>query len=169
MWVQALFCAGMAVAAAFDLRQRRLPNRLNLALLLAGLGVRVMMGGPPALGAGLVGAAAGLALLLLPFAAGWMGAGDVKLAVAIGAWLGPGGVLAATLLGLAGGGLLALVILWRGGRSLRREVGHNLRFALLTQSAPEVPRRAREHTIPLAVALSAAAALVMIFAGGIHG
>lgn len=167
MW-EGAFVAGMAIAAGFDLASRRVPNRLTIGLFASGLLARMWLGGAGEVGWGLAGAGVGLALLIVPFAAGWMGGGDVKLAGAIGAWLGPAGVAWAVLSGLAAGGLLALVTLAVGGAALRGEVATNLKNAWLAQRVPVVGRRPAGKRVPLAVALAAAAVGVLVHAGGLH-
>lgn len=164
---QAVFVAGMLAAAGSDLRRRRVPNRLNLAILAAGLGARALDGGIGSVGLGALGAALGLALLIVPFAARWIGAGDVKLVAAIGAWLGPAALVPALLLGLVGGGLVAAAMAVAGGAALRAEVFGNVKAALVTMNAPHAPRRRRAQLVPLALPLGAAALLV--FFGGFHG
>ena len=76
------------VAAAVDLRTRRIPNLLTAPLLLAGWVCAVFLGGF----AGLADAAAASFLLGLPFVLLFVfaggGAGDAKLMAALGAWLG---------------------------------------------------------------------------------
>ena len=65
-WANMVFVVGMAAAAAFDWRHRRIPNWLNLAICVVGLGVRgASFGGAGAL-ASLGGAAVGLAILIAP-------------------------------------------------------------------------------------------------------
>jgi prepilin peptidase CpaA len=66
-----------------------------------------------------VGWAVGFILFLPLFALKGMGAGDVKLLAAIGAWLGPLGALWTGLYGAVVGGVMALVFIL-GGHSLRR-------------------------------------------------
>src|SRR5262245_36842504 len=99
MVAESLFVVGMAVAAACDLRSRRIPNEVTVSILLLGLVARGLGGGPTELVWGLAGAATGLTSLLLPFGARWLGGGDVKLAAAAGAWLGPRGALLTVLFG----------------------------------------------------------------------
>lgn len=102
----------MGLALGWDVRTRRIPNRLTLAGLALGLLLRVPLG----LEAGLLGlAGAGLALLVaFPlFALGGIGGGDAKLLVVAGAFLGPEGLFVAGLAAAALGGLMAIVAVAR--------------------------------------------------------
>jgi prepilin peptidase CpaA len=103
--------AGWAVYT--DFRYRRISNRLTLGVAASALAARLVLGGPEAGLAGLEGWVLGAALLILPFALGWMGAGDVKLLAGFGALGGPQFVLQAALLGSIAGGAIALVYLAR--------------------------------------------------------
>ena len=96
----------------------------------------------------------------------WVGAGDVKLLAALGAWLGPTATFWACLYGLAGGGLLAIALAVAGGAEVRRSVTTNLTTSFLTLSTPDAPRRAKSLTVPLAVPLAIAASAVFISSGG---
>jgi prepilin peptidase CpaA len=95
-------------ACIWDLRTRRIPNVLTLGAAAAALLFHVLTGG---LHGGLASAAGwvvGMATLFVAFALGGMGAGDVKLLGAIGAWIGPmDAVWLALYTGIAGG-LLAV-------------------------------------------------------------
>jgi prepilin peptidase CpaA len=80
-------------AAVHDWRTRRIPNLLNLILLLTGLGVSAAGMWRVGLGSAALGMLAGFVLTLPLFLLGAVGGGDVKMLTALGAWLGPWGVL----------------------------------------------------------------------------
>src|ERR1700712_5312128 len=84
--VAALACA--SVAGVYDLRTRRIPNKLTLPAIFAGLLLHLIIGSPAEMGwAALAGLIAG-GIFLLFFLAGGMGAGDVKLMTAVGCLVG---------------------------------------------------------------------------------
>jgi prepilin peptidase CpaA len=99
-----------AVGCAIDLRTRRIPNVLTfgaaVAALAFSLATRGLAGGLESL----VGFLVGAALMLVPFALGGMGAGDVKLLGALGAWLGPADAIWLSLYTGMCGGVIALVV-----------------------------------------------------------
>lgn len=80
-----LFISGLS--AFFDLRLRRIPNWLIGFGLLSGITLNAIQGSAQLVGS-VVGFAVGVAVLVLPFAFGWMGAGDVKFFGVVGALLG---------------------------------------------------------------------------------
>jgi prepilin peptidase CpaA len=105
--------AALVIAAGSDLRSRRIPNSLTLPLALSGL---LLAGLPSSRAEGAIsfgGAAAGLGVgLAVPFvffAIGALGAGDVKLLAAVGAWVGVKPILIIMLAAAIIGGVLAVV------------------------------------------------------------
>ena len=107
---------GLAVIASVgDLRTGRVPNVLTFGAAAVGVCYSAVQGGISGLGSSVLGLFLGVAVFLPLFALGGMGAGDVKLVGAFGAWLGPMGVLWAAMWASLAGGVLALVIAsWRG-------------------------------------------------------
>lgn len=113
--LDAVIIAIVTVACFFDLRTRRIPNALTFGAAIAGFAFAGAVNGLNGLGMSLAGWAVAVALFLPFFLLRGMGAGDVKLLGAIGAWLGPAGALAtAFFTALAGGVLALLVVLARG-------------------------------------------------------
>lgn len=107
--------AVLAVATFTDLRSRRIPNWLVLPFLAAGLGISGWLYGWRGLGQSAEGMLLGLVVFGVLHLMGGMGAGDVKLAAAIGAWVGPRQlVLALVVTGLAGG-VMAMAWALRAG------------------------------------------------------
>lgn len=92
-----------------DVRARRISNRLNLALVLAGLAISGINGGLQGLADGALGLGVGLGILIPFYVMGALGAGDVKFMAAIGTWLGPAGSLYALVGGVVLAGLFACV------------------------------------------------------------
>lgn len=77
------------LAATTDLWRFKVYNALTLPTLGLGLIAALALGGWAGLGASLLGAGFGFGILVVFFALGGVGAGDVKLLTAVGAWLGP--------------------------------------------------------------------------------
>src|ERR1035441_657089 len=100
--------AVLGVATVTDLRSRRIPNWLVLPFLVAGFVVSGWLHGWQGLGQSVAGAALGLAIYGFLFWMGGMGAGDVKLCAAIGAWIGPGQLLIALVIAGMAGGIMVL-------------------------------------------------------------
>lgn len=100
--------AVLGAATYTDLRSRRIPNWLVLPFLGMGVLVSCWSHGWHGLGQSLSGAGLGLLLFGIFFMAGGMGAGDVKLCAAIGAWIGPSQLLIALVLTALVGGVMAL-------------------------------------------------------------
>jgi len=105
-----LLLALLVAAAVIDVRTYRIPNLLTGPGMLAGLVASTLAAGSPM--TGFLNGAAGLfaaLLLLLPLhALRAIGAGDVKLAAACGAFLGWPDILPALFFIVVAGGVMAL-------------------------------------------------------------
>lgn len=106
--------AAALVAAVFDVRRFCVPNVLTGSLAVLGLMFHASVG--EGLTHGLSGVAVGLGLLLIFYIVGVMGAGDVKLLAAVGAWIGAGNTLYVFCVAGVGAGIYSLVVLGCQGR-----------------------------------------------------
>jgi len=140
--IVALAVALAVTAAVFDVRERRIPNRLTYPAMIIGPVVQGLFFGWKGLLVSLAGGLIFGGFFLLFYLVRAMGAGDVKLAAAIGFMVGlPAGlqVMFATALS---GGLFAIIQMLRGGRffaTLRSTASvaqHHVRRGL--ESHPEV-------------------------------
>jgi len=129
--IDSVLLAVVALAAALDLRTRRIPNWLTVSAFALALVLRAIMGVDPFLG-GLTAAGVAFLLCLPVFALGGLGGGDVKLLTAVGAFLGMDrlwGALAATAIA---GGVFALVTVIR--RRRLKETAWN--FYMISKKLP---------------------------------
>ena len=107
----ACLLAFLAVVAVVDLRTRRIPNWLTVTAAALALALNFSrLGGHGVLASG-AGLLTGVAAFLPLYLTGGFGAGDIKAMGAVGAFLGPKGVLIASVWTLLVGGLCALVVL----------------------------------------------------------
>jgi prepilin peptidase CpaA len=158
----ATFTLFLAWACRCDLRARRIPNNVVASLVLSGVGYALATMSPvAALEHALGGGALGLALWLPFWMVRMLGAGDVKLAAALGTWLGTAGVVEASLLGAVGGGVLAVWALARHGglaAGATRFAGWMLASRITGRVAPELTPVERRIPYGLAIAAGGAAA-----------
>ena len=108
----------VVMAMVTDLRSRRIPNALTFTAFGAAVVVRVVFQGWSGLGLALAGAVLAPGVLLLVHLGKGLGMGDVKLAAAVGAFLGPMMAVAAMLCAAVIGGVLAIALLMRRGQLL---------------------------------------------------
>lgn len=174
----------LGVAVCTDLIAGRISNKLILsgmagalsfqAVAGGGYGVLSAAAGGIGLSAAFAGMAVGFAALFPLYLLRAMGAGDVKLMMVVGAFLGPLQTLGAVVLTFVAGGVLALAMaLWQ--RSLGQMLT-NLRFMLTTSvvraAGGSSPRfEPLQHTagrMPYAVAIAAGTLLqlVLVRSGG---
>jgi len=112
-WIPAMLVA--IGAGVFDWRYRRIPNWLTVSGFAAGVAVNTILYRWPGLKAALLGTLLGLGLPLPFVLLRSLGAGDWKLAGALGACLGPRQLLSVLVGTILVAGVMALaVIVWKG-------------------------------------------------------
>lgn len=112
----AIMVPGILWASWIDYKERRVPNWLNVAIACAGFAAQSWFFGWAGLGWGMLGLLVGFGVLILPWLMHGMGAGDVKLMMAIGVWLGPALTLWSFLVGALVGGVIAVIMIVSSGR-----------------------------------------------------
>jgi prepilin peptidase CpaA len=152
----AVFTLLLGTACVYDVRTRKIPNWLVVALAISGLTYSVLAApGPRGLIPSVLGLLVGLAIWLPSWLFRLLGAGDVKLFAAACTWLGARGALEGAILAAFAGGVLALIwmLRYRGLRGSALTVwAASVHPKSLIQpvtgvsSAPALP-----YTVPLAI------------------
>ncbi|MBC7186084.1 MAG: prepilin peptidase [Calditrichaeota bacterium] len=142
------------LAAYYDWRWRRIPNWLTYPAAAVAIGVRLLLGGAGAATQGAVGLAIAFVIMAALFAGGIMGGGDVKLAAALGGWIGWQAIPRALFyMALLGAGLsLAMVAAAHRARSMDG--------ARDDEELAKVERR--RMTVPYGVAIAGGAVLALV-------
>jgi prepilin peptidase CpaA len=180
-WPLTFICAAMIVAAVIDGWKLKVPNWLTFPLILSGWGLGALHSfglleatGNGGIGASLVATAIGFFLLFPVYAIGGMGAGDVKMQMGFGAWVGsfygmravegvhPGAgwiLVSAFCLAVVIGGVLAMgMILLRGQlranlNNTRAILGDLLGAGVTAAADKAAKRKSRMHLLPYGIPL----------------
>jgi prepilin peptidase CpaA len=114
-----------ALAANFDIRVRRIPNKLVGFMFVGGIILHLVIGGPAQAGWSVAAALIGGAVFMVFHLAGGMGAGDVKLMAALASVAGINNVKNLLVGTVLMGALCAIVLaIWR--KALRRTLSNLL-------------------------------------------
>jgi prepilin peptidase CpaA len=176
-WPLVVICVGMLAAAIIDWWKFKVPNRLTFPLIFSGWLVGLLndfsvlpYGGDGGLGASLAGTFVGMGLLLPIYAIGGMGAGDVKMTMGFGSWIGafygfgePHAlwvIFYAFCFGAIAGGVIATVMIFVRGQyqrniaHVREIVGDMFTSSGIGEVAEKAnQRRSRWHRLPYGVPL----------------
>lgn len=116
----------LSAAFVLDVRYMLIPNRLTVSSLAAGSVFHALTGGLQGFAFALSGAAAGFAVLLLLYGVKAVGAGDVKLFAALGAWIGPSDVWQCAVYAVLIAGAYGIVLLTLQRPFVRRRMAVNM-------------------------------------------
>ena len=153
LWVAAPVVVLVSAAARADVRTRTIPNRLTFPALLLGLAVHGALGGAEGLKSSLTGMLVAGGVLLPGWLFRWMGAGDVKLMAAVGAWLAWPQALIAVLASLVMGGVISLIVALRKGLLRQALVGAAVIGAAALARSPVTPPVTTGVRFPFALAV----------------
>jgi prepilin peptidase CpaA len=180
-WPLTFICAAMIVAAVIDGWKLKVPNWLTFPLILSGWGLGVLHSfgllestGSGGIGASLAATWLGFFLLFPLYAIGGMGAGDVKMQMGFGAWVGafygmravdgvhPGAgwiLVSAFCLAAVIGGVLALAMIVVRGQlrnnmtNARAILGDLLGSGVGGAADKAAQRKPRMHLLPYGIPL----------------
>ena len=160
----------LAVAVGFDLRSRRIPNVISGPALLVGLVLNAALSGTAGLLVSLGGAALSIGILILPFAAGGIGGGDVKMMGAVGAFVGPRIAVMGLVIGMIIGGAIMSVHLARLGRLRETLASLTSMVAVAATTRSLEPMTVRTDTVsavslPYSVPLALGTVVALFLAG----
>lgn len=162
----------LGVAVYTDLRERRIPNKVTMPGLLLALALASFLEGGFPLGA-LAGAGLALAITFPLVALGGIGAGDAKLLTAVGAFVGPGGLLSVFIYGGLAGGVLAMANAVQRGAFLGILVNMKnllLHWVTLGRGGQRISLNSPgAQTIPYALPIAAGALLTWFFPFSVGG
>ncbi len=194
-WPLTFVCAAMIVAAVIDGWKLKVPNWLTYPLILSGwsLGVLHSCGllestGSGGIGASLAATALGFLLLFPLYGIGGMGAGDVKMQMGFGAWIGsfyglraaegihPGAgwiLVYAFCLAAVIGGVLALGMIAARGQlktnlnNTRAILGDLVGAGVATAADKAAQRKSRMHLLPYGIPLCLGFVSYLIYLHGV--
>ena len=163
--------SAMAVAisaATTDVRSRRVPNALVVSAACLGVALNCWSDGLGGITVSLAGGVVGLALFMPFFLAGGMGGGDIKLCAALGTFLGPIGIVQASLAAAVAGGLCAVFVAVRRKRlraTLRRmcELSFGTQVDDGTDSTTPAWSQPGALSIPYAIPIAAGTLFAVFF------
>ena len=161
--IPGIVAVGVSLAACVtDIRSARIPNALTLTAAVAAVAFHLLVRGPRAGAASVAGWFVDVLLFAPFFVVGGLGAGDLKLLGAVGAWLGPWpAVHVALYTALAGGVMAAGLALSHGyAKTAFRNLGFILtswRFGIGTvpgMTLEDSPGPRLAYALPIAVGTS---------------
>ncbi len=158
----------LVIATITDIRYQKIPNRLTYPAVLVALIIHTVMNGTDGLVFSAEGLGLGIAIWLLLYLAGKMGAGDTKLMGAVGAFVGPMNVLIASVFTAVIGGIYALVLLAMHGylKETAKRFWGMLKGTVLTRKLDYEPPPDRANAPKLCYGIAIAVGTLLCLARG---
>lgn len=166
MMLLIILAALLMISAMTDIKWKKIPNALTFPVMLIGLFAHGFMSGASGFLYSIEGLFLGLALLIVFYFMGMMGAGDVKLMGAVGSILGPSGVFKAFLFTAIAGGIYAIIVLAYNGQlvGFMKRIALSLKLSLMTRGPTLVPNEGKASPILCyGIAIAVGTSLSMVF------
>jgi prepilin peptidase CpaA len=166
VWTSIVLLSVSAICVVTDLKRRKIYNNIIFPSLIFAFVYHSVTGGWQGAAQSLLGFIVGLAILLIPYLMGGMGAGDVKMLALVGALKGAGFVLAASVYMALFGAVIALgVLLFHDGfRNRLRYIGFVL-TCLQLRMLPNLRGHWTGGTYPYGVAIAGGTAVCFVLKG----
>ncbi|MFC0561247.1 A24 family peptidase [Halalkalibacter alkalisediminis] len=154
---QVILLIVLAIVAAIDIKQRKIPNFITFPLMIAGVCFSFIQGSYIGAGFSLLGIVLAFLLFFLPYAFGTLGAGDVKLMMGIGSWIGSSMIVFNGITVMIVGGVLAsLSLAIKVHPTYPIKLIKGLFFAIILKDLENFLKGVKEHStdsIPYGVAI----------------
>lgn len=158
----------LALAVREDALRQRVPNVLNACALGVGIAMAFLAAGWSGVATAIGGALVGCAALMPFYLLRGMGAGDVKLMGATGAFLGPNSALLAAAMALVAGLVLALgVVLLQARRTDTAAAAPAAVRASVAWRAAAALSILRHERFPYAAAIGVGVVMALWLQGGV--
>jgi Flp pilus assembly protein protease CpaA len=146
-------------AAAFDIARSKIPNFITFSALLLGVLLGALRGGWLGLSEALLGGILPFLLTFWMYFFRWLGAGDIKLYMALGALGGWHYGVEVVLVSLLIGGIIAFFVLTVRGRLIPffKQIYRFVLTRWVKDLEPEPLLRGPTHTFPFAIPIGLAA------------
>ena len=146
----------MIVAVAWDLKKQKIPNFITAPLMLCGLAYHGITGGFSGVSFSFIGIIAGIAIFIIPYILGGMGAGDAKLMGGAGALIGAKGAIISGVFSILIGliyAIILLVIYGKYGITFLKSSGTLIKTLFFTRQWIYIPPESEEKRPTLCYAL----------------
>jgi len=158
----------LTLSAITDIKWKKIPNALTFPVMIIGLTVHGFKSGGSGFIYSIEGLFLGLALLIVFYFMGMMGAGDVKLMGAVGSIMGPAGVFKAFLFTAIVGGIYALFVLAYHGQlaGFMKRFALSVKLSLMTRGPTLVPNENESkasRALCYGIAIAAGTSLSILF------
>lgn len=148
----------------FDLLTKKIPNWLNFPAMAIGLALQFYWGSWSGLAAGVLGLLSGFALYYPLYYKDWMGAGDVKLLMMVGAWTSALICMRVAIIAILIGGLFAVLEIIYRGRFFYvvKSIYRFIRSLFISGLEREFPELDKERKFPFGFCMALAMFALMI-------
>lgn len=164
MVFEGITAAFLLWASVSDIRTKRIPNALTLSALVLGLLLHTVMDGWTGASFSGWGIVSGFVPAVLLYALKAIGAGDVKLFAALGAWMGAAFTWQTFLYSILFGGIIAAVFMLYHYRSIGQRFVRICMMLVGTKSLSSIqPIISMPKTFPFMTAVLPAACVVYVW------